>query len=463
MRNRLFVCLFLAASPLTTFAPRVAHAQVSDADRAAARDLFFEGVKLQNEGKFTDALDRFSRAQRIFSAPTHLLHVAECQIATGQLVEGAETYRTLVRTPLPAGSPAAFTQARDQGAAELAQVEPRIPTVKIDVTPQNVANLQVQIDGVAMNTALVGVSRPIDPGAHKIAVFAPGYARQEVPLNIKERETKALPITLSAQGGVVYAPAPVTPPPPTTGEPPPAYTAQPTPPAPTPTTDPAAWETEKKSQLSLLGGVRLGVMFPTGSVAKIPSSSPTSTGTTDLAMSDIATVGGAIGLEGGLRFARRFFVGVGFEHGVYGKGDKVGAVTGSNGVVGTNSTSISSNLVDARIAFISNPDGVGFYGEIGAGYRWLIASIDYTGTAFDSAYSDVVKGVELEAGAGIFVKAGRFLRFIPKASFGIGAFNKEDVTSPRQTTSADIANTAVHTFVFLGVGGYYNYDLDAKK
>src|SRR3984957_12939295 len=98
----------------------VARAQpASDADRAAARELFVEGVKLQEAGSFADALDRFDRAQAVFSAPTHLLHIAECEAAVGKLVESAETYRTLTRTTLPPGAPNAFVQAQKPGTAKL--------------------------------------------------------------------------------------------------------------------------------------------------------------------------------------------------------------------------------------------------------------------------------------------------------------------------------------------------------
>jgi hypothetical protein len=459
MRKLFFVALLLAAPPFVT---SVARAQISDPDRAAARDLFFEGVKLQNEGKFPEALDRFSRAQRIFSAPTHLLHVAECQVATGLLVEGAETYRTLVRTPLPPNSPPAFTQARDQGGAELAQVEPRIPTVKIDVTPQNVANLQVQIDGAPMNNALVGVARPIDPGSHKITVFAPGYAKQDVPLAIKERETKSIPVTLVAQGGVVYSPTPVPTQGPTSTEPPPAYNTQP--PPPTPPADQQTWSPEsRQSNMSLLGGLRVGVMFPTGTLLKANTTTTTTTGTTDLAMSDYATTGGAVAIEGGVRFARRFYVGIGLEHGFYGKGDKLGTPNGTGTTSTSTSTTVSSNLIDLRAAFISNPDGIGFYGELGVGYRWLMATQDVSTDTFNtSTTSDTARGLELEAGAGVFIKAGKYVRFIPKVSFGLGAFTKLDHSDATSTTSDDIENTGLHTFVFLGLGGYYNYDLDKR-
>jgi hypothetical protein len=472
MRTFALACILGVSSPL--FALPLAHAQpVSDADRAAARDLFFEGVKYQNEGKFADGLDRFQRAQRIFSAPTHLLHIAECQVALGQLVEGSETYRTLVRTPLPQGAPAAFTQAQQQGGAELAQVEPRIPSVKIDVNPQNLPNLQVQIDGAPMNNALVGVSRPINPGAHKVVVFAPGYGRQEAQFALKEREPpKTVAVNLQATGGVVYGPA--------VGGPPPVATAQPVQPvtqpppnnpgaqpgANPPPNDPNAaggdqaqqWTTEKRpATASLLAGARVGVMFPAGSVGVLNAS-----GGQSLAMSDVVGTGAAVGLEGGLRFAKHFFGGLGFEHGVYGKGDKA-----TQGFTGDVTTTLSSNLVEARFAYISNADGVGFYGEIGVGYRWLIVTNE-SGTILNKqTNTQTLKGGEVELGAGAFIKAGNYVRFIPKVSFGVGTFSKADVSCNGSGCSGtdltlDI-NTATHTFVFLGVGGYYNYDLNNRR
>ena len=83
-------------------------------------------------------------------------------------------------------------------------------------------------------------------------------------------------------------------------------------------------------------------------------------------------------------------------------------------------------------------------------------------TSLVNTSSLTAKGVELEAGAGVFIKAGKYVRFIPKVSFGLGTFTKEDATTPSVTTSADIQNTGFHTFIFLGLGGYYNYDLDRK-
>src|SRR5579864_1482680 len=100
-------------------------AQVTDAERAAARELFKEGDELQRAGKFGDALDKFQRAQKVYSAPTNVLRIAQCQAAMGQLAESAESYRATLRLPVPPGSPKAFDLAVEQAKAELSQIEPR--------------------------------------------------------------------------------------------------------------------------------------------------------------------------------------------------------------------------------------------------------------------------------------------------------------------------------------------------
>src|SRR5215472_16878657 len=111
MRLSAFLLPAALLASLTFTQAAAAQTTVTDADRAAASELFVEGVKLQEAGNFADALDRFQRAQAVFSAPTHILHIAECNAALGKLVESAEAYRALVHTPLPADAPKPFVQA----------------------------------------------------------------------------------------------------------------------------------------------------------------------------------------------------------------------------------------------------------------------------------------------------------------------------------------------------------------
>src|SRR5580698_10323051 len=138
MPPRLLPSILLAGFALS-WAP-LPRAPVSDAERAAARELFHAGDELQRAGRFTEALDKFQRAQQVFRAPTNLLRIAECDAALGRLVESAEAYREVVRSPLPSDAPPAFQAAVAQASAELAQVEPRVPRVVAQVQPAIPAN-----------------------------------------------------------------------------------------------------------------------------------------------------------------------------------------------------------------------------------------------------------------------------------------------------------------------------------
>ena len=89
MRTIPFVLAFASLTSSALSGAPLALAQVSDAERAGARELFKEGDDLQRAGHFAEALDKFQRAQQVFAAPTNLLRMAECDAALGRLVESA--------------------------------------------------------------------------------------------------------------------------------------------------------------------------------------------------------------------------------------------------------------------------------------------------------------------------------------------------------------------------------------
>jgi hypothetical protein len=173
-------------------------APVSDAERASARELFGEGYDLQRQGRFAEALDKFARAQAIFSAPTNMLHLAECQAALGKLLEAAESYRLVVRTPLPPGSPPAFQYAVDVAKSELAQVEPRVPRMTVRIEPAGIPDARIEIDGRPLSSALIGVPVPHDPGMHAVRGLAAGYVTSEQTVTLEERDFKTVSVSLRA-------------------------------------------------------------------------------------------------------------------------------------------------------------------------------------------------------------------------------------------------------------------------
>ncbi|HSO35792.1 MAG TPA: hypothetical protein VLT33_24855 [Labilithrix sp.] len=171
--------------------------QMSEPERkAAARAAYSEGVQLQDNNDCAHALPRFESAQRLFEAPTHLLHIAQCQAATGRLVEAQESYATLAHLTLNPQGPPAFREAQEAGRVELAKLKPRIPTLRLDTNPPpaSLKGLVVQINGTQMPADLVGVARPINPGRYHVTMTAGPGKSGASDVEIKEGDAKALEV-----------------------------------------------------------------------------------------------------------------------------------------------------------------------------------------------------------------------------------------------------------------------------
>ena len=437
---------FAAGMFLAFFSPAPATAQaVSEADRQAARELFQQGFQLQQAGNYAEALDKFGRAQRVFSAPTNLLHIAECQALLGQLVESSETYRGLVHLTLPKDAPQAFVAAQMQGAAELQQIDARIPRVRLEVTPSNVPSLAVTIDDQPMNVALVGVDRPINPGPHRVAAFAPGFGRQEKTVVIKEKDPPQ-PVLFVLQATVApgSAPAPLVAgqaPSPFPGqEPPPSYGAQYTDAAPRAgeayagasekpwTPPPRTW-----TSTGFFFGARFGAAVPTGVAA----------------INRAAKAGPAVGLEGYFRFAHKGFLGILGEHDFYSGGTDAG-------------TSSSSNFLAASIGFTTNAEGAGFMMDFFGGYRWYSLSTSGTSPAGDIPAGTYGSG-EGGLGLGVWIAAGKSIRLVPRFEASFGSFSAENAPSGPVVGAASASTNAStnngYGVLFLGLSGGYNIDL----
>jgi hypothetical protein len=198
-----------APSPVLTPAappapPPVAKASaassMSDSERkASARAAYQEGVELQAQKSWQEALGRFQFAQGLLDAPTHLLHIAQCQVALGKLVEAQESYETLTHHELPAGAPEPFREAVDAGKRELAELQPRIPTLRIEVrpAPATLRTLSLALNGRPLPLEVIGIARPINPGSYQITATAWGLPpAKPVRVTLGERDARTVEVVL---------------------------------------------------------------------------------------------------------------------------------------------------------------------------------------------------------------------------------------------------------------------------
>jgi hypothetical protein len=269
---------------------------------AAARSLGMQGIKMADAGDCKGAIEKLSRAESLYHAPSILGRLGECQVNVGQVVAGTENLNRVVREQLAATAPKAFKDAQERAKGVLNTALPKIARLTVRVDPAD-AKPQVTVAGAPIPAALLGVERPTDPGTHEVLVTAPGYLDQKTSITLAEGATQDLSIKLekdpNAAAATPPAPAVVAAPVITTG------------PASQPPTDTAPKKSNTLAYVALgVGGVGLVVGGVTGFLALgkkgdlkdcVGSSCPPSQkDTLDSAksMATISTVGFTVGFVG---------------------------------------------------------------------------------------------------------------------------------------------------------------------
>ncbi|HKO53171.1 MAG TPA: hypothetical protein VJV79_35925 [Polyangiaceae bacterium] len=203
----LAVCL-LSSSPASA---------ASDEEKAGARAAATQGQAAYEHQRWAESLDLFTRAESLVHSPVHLLYKARSLVQLGQLVKAREAYLSITRDDSASTAPAVL-KAREDAAKELSQIEPRLASLTVKVEGPGATEASVEMDGVRVPIALVGVARPADPGQHTLQASANGAAANPQTVTLKEGGTATITLLLEPIPGgapvVPLAPAqPVTSPP----------------------------------------------------------------------------------------------------------------------------------------------------------------------------------------------------------------------------------------------------------
>jgi hypothetical protein len=152
--------------------------------KVAADAAFDEGKRLMAQGNHEAACARFAESQRLDPASSTLLWLGECLEKSGKLASAWSTFREAASLAARQGKTDREQLARDR----VASLEPRVP--RLVLLPREVPEgLVVELDGVALGSALWKTPLPVDPGTRILVLRAPG--RQEARLSIQ----------IQAQGG----------------------------------------------------------------------------------------------------------------------------------------------------------------------------------------------------------------------------------------------------------------------
>lgn len=182
----------LLAGALLLVAPS-AGAEPTATELAVARRLFREATQLEERQRWDLAAQKLREAIRIKETPGLRFHLAHCQENMGLLVEALVDYdraRELIASGMKAPDVEALLPEAERALAE------RVPTLIIAV-PKNVRGMHIALDGREVASSVVGRPAPINPGAHRIVVRAPGYHDFVNEITMAEGERRVVTVQLA--------------------------------------------------------------------------------------------------------------------------------------------------------------------------------------------------------------------------------------------------------------------------
>lgn len=175
-------------------APKRAHAEPTEADRATARALALEGHAALTSRDYATAIDRFERADALVHAPTLVVDWARSLQGMGRFVEAHEKYELVLREGVDSSAPKSWARALEDAKRELEELRPRLAWITVTLIEPD--NATVRIDGVVVPPAAVGVKRAADPGFPKVRVSADGYEPFEQTLTVGPGEERNVEVSL---------------------------------------------------------------------------------------------------------------------------------------------------------------------------------------------------------------------------------------------------------------------------
>lgn len=146
------------------------------------------------------------------------------------------------------------------------QLEPKIPSLRIEVSPADAKGLQLKIDGEVLSSVVIGIYRPTNPGKHSIEAAAADFDAATAPVDLTAGGKQTVALQLRPRPGAPAAALGTSQGAASVAELPAAASGQPAPPAvsraPLPTTEQPGTPFDKPPQILL--GIRWAGVLPGG-------------------------------------------------------------------------------------------------------------------------------------------------------------------------------------------------------
>ncbi len=176
--------------------PRSVQASNSPSEIVALRQLWEVALAAEEQSDWATAEQALSEAVGIKETPGLRFHLAHCREMQRKWVEALVDYKSVEELIL-AGARAPDVEPLLQPAIE--SLEARVP--KLTIVVRTVDGMSLQIDGQPTSVKLLGLPIALNPGGHRIALFAPGAEAAIRNITLAESQQLSLPLTLKPLAG----------------------------------------------------------------------------------------------------------------------------------------------------------------------------------------------------------------------------------------------------------------------
>jgi hypothetical protein len=191
---------------LASVAPAVAAPTPEEV--AAAEQLFGSGLKLMEDGRFSEACPKLEKSQKLDPGTGTLLNLALCNEAIGKTASAWSQFRLVVGEAREKGRLDRMKTAQEHADA----LAPKLSYLTVELSPgARVNGLEVLVDGAPRAADLLGIPLPSDPGTRRVEARAPGKRAWSGDVDVgpdSDRKAIVIPALEDAPAAPVTAPPP---------------------------------------------------------------------------------------------------------------------------------------------------------------------------------------------------------------------------------------------------------------
>lgn len=179
-----------------------AHAQPrtpSPEELKAARELFQDAYRDEQEKRFAPALEKFQRVATVKESASVRYRIASVLASLGRLREARDAFRALAASK--ASLPPNEQEVADSSAERAQALDRRIPHIIVQLQEGSPPDARVTIDGAAIPASTTKRPFEVDPGEHVVQGSSKAADASESKVVLQEGGEVTVSVVLAARGG----------------------------------------------------------------------------------------------------------------------------------------------------------------------------------------------------------------------------------------------------------------------